>query len=1206
MTTVRARLNLVLALVVLGSAAGLVWTNRPSADVVTEQAAAPVELVVSPSVWTVTSRSSGANAIAVKGTNGFSGPVTVTVSGLPTTVHDRYPTSSELAAGEGGYYCSSHCQVASNSDFPVPLTVSDGQWTSLGPTLLAGSGTAAQTKTVTVTATANGQSISKSFTLKVVNDEYTIPQGGGPPTQAGTANPDAIVTVNNDAFNEHKYKVNLTAGQTKSMNVDVKNQSGSAVTVTLTANLSASGLDGVTTGVTGGLSSASLSLAPSETKTSSFTVATTATTTNGAYEFVLGVSQADGSNRAGLGVSTIVTGSSAAGGSSSGSSSSSPSSGSSSGSTGSTSGSSGSSSSSSSSTSSGTVSSGSSPTTNQSAVSAGSEQASSADLNLSKQTQSASSLARLEIPLRQLVFHAQNGQPASDQTLELKNTGPAGSVVRYSAASGSDWLTVTPTEGEIPGGTSVRLGVKVKHDGLASGHRAGEIRVTERDRATNPMVVTADYQLDLFKFSLPSIYTKQVFTSTFRPGFSYDWSIEVGNEGTASGTAGLLVPIPDEYRLLSAQILGPSGELLTQEPGVVVAAIPLQPNESRTLRLSLQIPPGTVRFPGQEAQPGRVLRPGQTLPVPKPFIFSTLSPERWQVLKASVSPTEFPAVALKESLEATEAQIQAFRAIPDQAQYQSLLELSSTRPYFANNLASYVMMESYTELAVRQPLTGLLRQPSRALTSLVPKAGVVQAQEQSFWQRLRNEIEYYKNFGINVTKSTAQGFVDGRNRDALAGLASGGVEVASFGLLPNSVPPAYGHQSEFAIGRTTGIIAGTAESFLIPGAIQAGPKAAMIIAKGGTKSEPLHFGIDLVAKGGIVYRDGEAVNLIHVGKHVEHGWHVGLFGAGKPFVTEGGQKVVGTWAHFYPSKAYIAGVGEFPYAGLLPTPIANALFGLLGGDDRAPRLGASNDPNHLSSLPIEGPVRSTEPPITFHVDFENLKDATAAATQVTVTVPIDDDFDLASTQFLGTSHADHVTAEIDEAKRELRWEFTQISLPPNKTSPEGEGFAEFSIRPKAEAVSGTELTAKASIVFDFNPAIETNTTTHRLDTVAPTATIASAKANGSEIQIEWTASDPDPGSGVADVRLIVAPINGHQGQEVVATGNPMRVSVASGRRYEIRALATDNAGNVSAVTDPITVTVSRPWWLYSLIAAIVVAGIAITVRRIRSRRRASL
>lgn len=269
------------------------------------------DVLVYPPVWTVTSRVSGINLIAVKAKNGFSGPVTVTVNGLPSHILGRYPTGQEQSEGKGGYYCSSHCQAAPNSDFPVSLTLTDGQWTSFGPTMLAGGYGATWptlTATVTLTVTGGGTSVSQPFTLKIINDDYQSSPGSGQTYQLATANPDAVAEINSSEFSQHLYKINLTAGQSKTTKVNIHNIQSTPVTVDLLTNLSSTGLLDTSSTITGDFDQSSISLAASETKTVGFSFTTQSSTVNGTYEILFGIKQNDGSNRAGFGISTIITG----------------------------------------------------------------------------------------------------------------------------------------------------------------------------------------------------------------------------------------------------------------------------------------------------------------------------------------------------------------------------------------------------------------------------------------------------------------------------------------------------------------------------------------------------------------------------------------------------------------------------------------------------------------------------------------------------------------------------------------------------------------------------------------------------------------------------------------------------------------------------------------------------------------------------------
>lgn len=81
-------------------------------------------------------------------------------------------------------------------------------------------------------------------------------------------------------------------------------------------------------------------------------------------------------------------------------------------------------------------------------------------------------------------------------------------------------------------------------------------------------------------------------------------------------------------------------------------------------------------------------------------------------------------------------------------------------------------------------------------------------------------------------------------------------------------------------------------------------------------------------------------------------------------------------------------------------------------------------------------------------------------------------------QVLAASHAHSLSME--RSNRLVTFRFTGIDLPPNQNPPEGEGFVQFSVQPKQGLPTGTLIRNKASIVFDYNPAIETPEIIHVL------------------------------------------------------------------------------------------------------------------------------
>jgi hypothetical protein len=92
-------------------------------------------------------------------------------------------------------------------------------------------------------------------------------------------------------------------------------------------------------------------------------------------------------------------------------------------------------------------------------------------------------------------------------------------------------------------------------------------------------------------------------------------------------------------------------------------------------------------------------------------------------------------------------------------------------------------------------------------------------------------------------------------------------------------------------------------------------------------------------------------------------------------------------------------------------------------------------------------------------------------------------------------------------------------LPPNLTSPQGEGYLSFSAEPKS-LPAGSTIVNKASIVFDGNEPIETPTWTNTVDKLPPTASLsATASSNPAAAAIEWSGSDDAAGISFYEVRV---------------------------------------------------------------------------------------
>ena len=172
-----------------------------------------------------------------------------------------------------------------------------------------------------------------------------------------------------------------------------------------------------------------------------------------------------------------------------------------------------------------------------------------------------------------------------------------------------------------------------------------------------------------------------------------------------------------------------------------------------------------------------------------------------------------------------------------------------------------------------------------------------------------------------------------------------------------------------------------------------------------------------------------------------------------------------------------------------------------------------------------------------------------------------------------------VVAGIDVVHNEAFWIFQTIDpltglpplganegfLPINDSTHRGEGYVTFSIVPNtALCHTGDTITATASIVFDVNNAIATNTWVNTIDAAAPTSTLqVEPNATYDSMLVAFSGSDDADGSGIKQYRLYVsANGGGYQPAGVFAEGEEARVPVTAGVQYRYVSLAEDNVGNI--------------------------------------------
>lgn len=282
------------------------------------------------------------------------------------------------------------------------------------------------------------------------------------------------------------------------------------------------------------------------------------------------------------------------------------------------------------------------------------------------------------------------------------------------------------------------------------------------------------------------------------------------------------------------------------------------------------------------------------------------------------------------------------------------------------------------------------------------------------------------------------------------------------------------------------------------------------------------------------------------------------------------------------------------------------------------RLTRAIDPNEKAGPPGFGAEQwqPADGSIAYRIDFENLPEATAPASQVVIRDVLDPSLEVGTVR-LGAIHFGatrvevpenrlfyqtrvdvtgslgvyvDITAGVNAVTNEVFWTLRSIDpltgeaptdaftgfLPPEDETGRGQGFVEFTVHPRTDAATATVIRNTASIVFDFEEPIITNQVFNTLDAEAPTSMMASlpSEVPTTTIPLAWDGEDPQPGSGLAGF-TVFASENGGPFTPVVgfSQGFGALFEGRGGATYEFYSVARDNAGNVEeAPTVPDAVT----------------------------------
>ncbi len=196
-----------------------------------------------------------------------------------------------------------------------------------------------------------------------------------------------------------------------------------------------------------------------------------------------------------------------------------------------------------------------------------------------------------------------------------------------------------------------------------------------------------------------------------------------------------------------------------------------------------------------------------------------------------------------------------------------------------------------------------------------------------------------------------------------------------------------------------------------------------------------------------------------------------------------------------------------------------------------------------------------------------------------------------------------ITAGYDQINNEAFWEFRSIDpitlLPSDDpvagflylqdtTQPAyGNGFVNFRIRPRTNAITGDTIGAQAKIIFDENDTIPTNIYTNTIDAVAPQSKLEEVSVvSGNTVFMRWNGKDDTGGSGIDFYSIYITNDNANYSLLVPKTERTdTTMALPPNGSYCLFVIATDRTGNQQPINlnDIVCTAVGSPLpvnWLY--------------------------
>ena len=300
------------------------------------------------------------------------------------------------------------------------------------------------------------------------------------------------------------------------------------------------------------------------------------------------------------------------------------------------------------------------------------------------------------------------------------------------------------------------------------------------------------------------------------------------------------------------------------------------------------------------------------------------------------------------------------------------------------------------------------------------------------------------------------------------------------------------------------------------------------------------------------------------------------------------------------------------------------------GQGTVPAVRWSRDPNDKLGPAGFGDANYVDPndSLAYTIRFENISSATAPAHKIIITDILDEDLDLSTFELTEIGFAGNmimvpkglgnyqaamdvlvdneyvaqttlriqIDVSLDKATCTLTctlmgldpqtgWLPENIMLGilyPNDDTGRGDGHISYTVKSLAGLPSGTEITNKASIYFDWNDPIDTPNVLNTIDASSPTSSVEALTAvtGAAQFLVSWGGTDEVGGSGVAKYDVFVSDNGGAYAPWLTDTAATSATFTGEdGHTYAFYSRAKDNVGHVEAAPadpDAVTMIVTLP------------------------------